>query len=158
MNSYLEGYGAGEEKRERLWKRLAIALVVVLVAAGTLYYLFRNYREERQAKQFFQLLSNKQFKEAYALWGCTDAAPCRDYNYDRFLEDWGPNSIHSNTTKMKVVQTKSCSGGVIQVLRWEGSKDEVFLWVNRPDLVLSFAPWGAPVCSPSFRPSSPAGR
>jgi len=158
MNSYLEGYGAGEEQRERLWKRLGIALLVLLVAAGTLYFLFRNYREERQARQFFELLSKKQFKEAYALWGCSDATPCRDYNYDRFLEDWGPASIHSDVSRMKIVQTKSCSGGIILVLRWEGSKDDVLLWVNRPDLNLSFAPWGAPVCSPSFRPNAPAGR
>lgn len=154
MSGYLEGYGAGEEKRERKIKQLLIALGVVLVLAGGLYFFFRNFREERQAKRFFELLGAKQYKEAYALWGCTDEKPCRDYNWDRFMEDWGPKSTHTDLSKMKVVQTKSCSGGYIQVVQWGGPNDETLLWVNREDLTLSFAPWGAPVCNPHFRPNA----
>jgi hypothetical protein len=153
MSSYLEEYGVGEERRERFWKRLALAALLLLVTGGFLYYWFRNYREEQQAKRFFELLKHQQYKEAYALWGCTDTRPCRDYNYDRFMEDWGPQSGH-DPSKLKVVQTRSCTGGVIQVLQWGNPKDEVYLWINREDLILSFAPWGGPICNPSFRPSS----
>lgn len=154
MSGYLEGYGAGEERKIRLIKQAVGGLLALIVVAGVAYYYLRNYKEERQARQFVSLLSDHQYKAAYALWGCTDEKPCRDYPYDRFMEDWGPKSPHADMTKVKVVQTKSCSGGIIRVLRWEGQKEDVFLWVNRSDLVLSFSPWGAPVCSPTFRPNA----
>ena len=53
--------------------------------------MFHNYREERQVKSFFGLLGAHDYKAAYALFGCTDAKPCRYYPFDKFMEDWGPN-------------------------------------------------------------------
>jgi hypothetical protein len=156
MSAYLEGYGAGEEQRERLIKRVLIGIVIVIAAAAGLYFVLRNYKEQQQAKKFYEYLRAKQYKEAYALWGCTDAKPCRDYPWDQFMGDWGPNSPHADMSKFSVASTKSCDGGYLEVLQW-GGKDEVILWVNRADLTLSYSPWGAPVCSPHFRPNTKGG-
>ena len=142
MAGYLEGYGAGEAERERTIKRLFIALGAILIAAIAGYFLFRDYREKKQAQLFMDLLKSRDYKSAYALWGCTDTAPCRDYKFEKFLEDWGTKDVAAVN-----VSTQHCANGIIQTLKWP--KDEVPLWVNRGDLQLSYAPW--PRCDFHFR-------
>jgi len=148
MAGYLEGYGAGDERRERIWKRIGLALLILLVASGAAYWFLRNYREERQLKTFFDLVRSHKHQEAYAMWACHDeATKCRDYPYEKFLEDWGPNSSRK-IEAMQVVRTRSCSNGIIRVLRF-GERDEEFLYVNRADLKLSTIPWAQ--CNPRFQ-------
>jgi len=145
MAGYLEGYGAGEERREKTIRWIVIsALLLVIVAIG-LYFQFRNFREEKQISIFFELLKRQEYKAAYAMWGCTDAHPCPQYVFDKFLEDWGPKSPHANISSAKLAKTKSCDTGIIQFVEFPG-QDEVQLWVERRDRVLGFAPW--PVCNP----------
>jgi hypothetical protein len=64
--------------------------LLVLVVGAVLYFVFRDFPEQRKAKRFVELLQQKDYKSAYALWGCTDANPCPQYAFDKFLEDWGP--------------------------------------------------------------------
>jgi len=148
MAGYLEGYGAGEERREKTirWIILSVVLLAVIAIAG--YYQFRNYREEKQIGAFLELLKRQDYKAAYALWGCTDAHPCPQYALDKFLEDWGPKSPHANIAAAKLAKTKSCDTGIIQFIEFPGN-DEVQLWVERRDKVLGFAPW--PVCNPRMQ-------
>lgn len=146
MTGYLEGYGAGEEKREKSVKRLLLVMVILVIAGGVLYFLFRNYRQERQFSSFLELLARKDYQGAYRLWGCTEASPCRDYAMDKFLEDWGPESPHADIASAKVTRTRSCSGGIIKSLKFP--KDEVNLWVDRATLTLGYSPW--PMCNPHF--------
>lgn len=150
MTGYLDAYGAAETeraKREKLIKKLAIAAVLIAVTAAVAWFLFRNYKEEARIKQFVQLLQTQQYDEAYAMWGCTPATPCRDYSKERFLEDWGPQSKHPAPGEMKLQKVKSCTGGIIQMIKW--GSDDIMLWVNRADLILSFAPW--PICDPRMK-------
>ncbi len=150
MAGFMDGYGVADAKRERNLKRIAIALGILLVSAAALYFTFRNYREEKQVSLFLDYLRNKQYAEAYRMWGCTESKPCRDYKFERFLEDWGENSPHKNLDQLKIVKTRSCSGGIIQTLNF-GKDNEALLYVNRGDLVIGFAPW--PACDPRI-PSS----
>jgi hypothetical protein len=152
MTGYLEGYGAGEERRERIIKRSLVAALVVLVVGGALYFFLRDYREKQQIQAFLELLQKKDYRAAYQMWGCTEASPCREYSFEKFLEDWGPKSPHANLSSVKVVKTRSCSSGVIQTLNF-GDDDEVWLWVGRKDLTLGFAPW--PMCNPQMPASGP---
>jgi hypothetical protein len=145
VSTFLDDYGAAETRRLKTVKRIAGALLVVVLAAGALYFAFRNYREKGQASTFLNLLRERQYEKAYEAWGCTAAKPCPDYAYEKFLEDWGPESPHTNLSSMQVVRTNSCADGIIQILRF-GDDEEVRLWVSRSDLSLSFAPW--PVCNP----------
>lgn len=150
MTGYLDAYGAAETeraKREKLLKNLAIGAVAAIVLAVTGWFLFRNYKEEARIKEFVELLQAKQYAEAYKMWGCTEATPCRDYSMQRFLEDWGPQSKHPEPSAMQLKKVKSCTSGIIQVIQW--GSDEIMLWVNRTDLVLSFSPW--PICDPRMK-------
>lgn len=144
MSGFLEGYGAGEERRERLIKRAALSALAVAVLGGGLWFWLRNWREERQVSRFLELLQRKDYPGAYHLWGCTETKPCRDYSFEKFLEDWGPKSTHTDLATLRVVKTRSCRGGIIKALQFPG--DEVLLWVERKDLTLGYAPW--PVCNP----------
>ncbi len=145
MEGYLEGYGAGEEKREKLVKRLALFVVLALAVTGTLYFFLRNYRETRQTKLFFEMLRKKDYVAAYGLWGCTERTPCPDYVMARFMEDWGPQSPHANLSAVKITGTRGCDTGVIFETNF-GSGQPEYLWVERKTKNLGFAPW--PVCNP----------
>ena len=149
MSGYLETYGAGQEERERRLKRVALALALVIVAGGTTYFFLRNYRETQQAKLFFDLLRNKDYTAAYALWGCTPATPCPDYSMARFMEDWGPESGHADLGAVQIARVRGCSSGVIIETNFGGGVIE-YLWVDRGNRNLGFAPF--PVCNPRYVP------
>ena len=146
MPGFLDQYGAGDERRAKDITRVVLAVVVAGVAGGILAFLFHNFRQERQGGRFFALLAAQQYKEAYALWGCTDTQPCRDYAFGEFLRDWGPESGRGDLRQWRVTKSRSCGSGVI--LTASGGGREEKLWVQRGDLTIGFSPW----------PGCPAGR
>lgn len=139
MASYLETYGAGEAKRDRLIKAAVVTVALILVIAGAAWYFLRNYKEDRRVREFVELLQKKDYPAAYAMWGCTVQNPCRDYDYQRFLEDWSKGA-HADAGAVTIEKTRNCSGGVIRKLKFPG--DEVLVFVSREDLQMSFPPWG----------------
>jgi hypothetical protein len=144
MSGYLEGYGVGEEKREKTVKRMLVVLAVILIVGGGTYLFFRNYFEVRTAKSFLETLRNKDYQAAYRFW-CPPVKPCPDYPMEKFLEDWGPKSVHADLSSLDVVKTRGCSTGVIVKVTF-GKENEADLWVARQDKIIGFAPW--PVCNP----------
>ena len=143
MSGYLEAYGAAEEKHAtqiRLLKISAVSVLCALVVGLILYGIFKNYRQEQQAKSFIALLKKQDYQAAYRMWGCTESQPCPNYTYDKFLEDWGPKSPHADESSAHIGLSQSCGTGVI--LRLDYNKSEpVPLWVERDTRILSFAPW-----------------
>ena len=142
MAGYLEQYGAGEEQRERrakIVKIVAIALAAVVLISGALFFNFHNYREERQVKQFLSRLDARDYKAAYALFGCTDASPCRYYPFDKFMEDWGPNSGHFGFAGARITRSRSCGSGVLLTVDYGQNRQEK-LWVERRDMSIGFPP------------------
>ena len=139
MPGYLEGYGAGEEKREKLIKRIALGFVLALILGGVSYFFLRNYRETQQAELFFELLRKQDYTAAYRLWGCTPTSTCRDYSMDKFMEDWGPKSPHADLSALKITKTRGCSTGVIIGVSF-GKVEPEYLWVERRDRSLGYAP------------------
>jgi hypothetical protein len=139
MAGYFDHYGAGEEQREKMIKRVVVTAVLVVVAAGLLYFVFKNYRQERQVKSFFALLAGQDYKAAYILWGCTDSHPCRDYPFSEFMKDWGPRSEHADAGSYHITKTRSCGSGVIVTVD-SSKKHEDKLWVQRDDLTIGFSP------------------
>lgn len=149
MGSYLDFYGAGEERRAKVRKRIllgVLAALFVCVVGGVFYFMFRNWREDRQARQFLSLLGRQEYQTAYQLWGCTAEKPCRDYGFDKFLEDWGPKNPRGDIRAARIGKTRSCATGVIYTLEFGKQEDPLLLWVERQDLALGFAPW--PACDP----------
>jgi len=144
MAGYLEAYGASEEhrvQRIRLIKNTAIAVAAVLIVGLTLYGIFKNYSEEQQVKSFVALTRSQDYRAAYALWGCTDAHPCPDYTFKKFMDDWGPTSAHADQSSAKIGLSQSCGSGVVIRLDYKGSEEPVTLEVERGTKIVGFAPW-----------------
>lgn len=148
MAGYLDNYGAGDAKRERIIKGLVIAVLIIATASGALYLFLRDYQEKRLLSAFLDDLNRKDFPAAYARWGCSPATPCKDYNFQKFMKDWGPDSAVAKNGQISVTKTRSCDETVIQI--WSiGGKEELTLLVNRKDKIVGFAPW--PVCNPHMK-------
>ena len=143
MPGYLESYGISEERLARRGKLVKTALASVsaaLVVGLILYSYFKNYRQESVVKAFVQLLERHDYQSAYRMYGCTEAQPCRDYAFQRFLDDWGPASAFKDAAAARVGDSQSCGTGVIVQLEDAGGKP-VALWVERATNIVSFSPW-----------------
>jgi hypothetical protein len=145
MSGYLDEFGVADARRENIVKRLILVAVVLVSVGGILYFQFRNWREERLLNSFRELLEKKDYPSAYGLWGCSEAEPCPDYSYEKFLEDWGPESLYPDVNASEVIRTRTCDEGIIQTWRF-GEDDEIYLYVDSDERVISFAPWGT--CRP----------
>jgi hypothetical protein len=154
MGGYLDQYGAGEERREKIVRNLVLGALAAVILGVVLYFTFRNYRETRQAERFLDLLRKQEYATAYRMWGCTEDRPCRDYRFERFMEDWGPEAGHGDPAATRVAKTRSCASGVIYTIEF-AKGEPVLLWVERRDRLLSFAPW--PVCNPRMAAPAPGG-
>jgi len=144
MSSYLEAYGAAEQQRARrlhLLKNVSIAVACLLVAGLVLYAIFKNYGQERQAKSFVGLLAAHDYQGAYRMWGCTEAHPCTEYPFSKFLEDWGPQSAHADQASAHIGLSQSCGAGVVIRIDYKGSEEAFQLRGERQSGTISFAPW-----------------
>jgi hypothetical protein len=139
MPSYMQGYGAGEEERWRLIKRvLFIGLPSVLVVVGAFFY-FRTWGQERVVSTFLETLEQKQYEEAYRMW-CTPETPCRYYPLEKFKQDWGPAGQYGNLSALKFENIDYCDSGVVFEATYPDSQP-FGLWVERSSGLISFAPW-----------------
>jgi hypothetical protein len=139
MAGYLDQYGAGEERRGKIIKTVVISVLLLVVVGGSLVFVFHNYREERQVKEFLSHLGAHDYKAAYALFGCTDAKPCRYYPFDKFMEDWGPNSGRRGFEGARITRSRSCGSGVLLTVDY-GKNQQEKLWVERQDMSIGFPP------------------
>jgi hypothetical protein len=139
MAGYLDTYGAGEEQRERLIKRIIVLTLIVVVVGGGLYLWFRNWRQEQVVKQFLVLLQDKRYQEAYAMWGCTQEHPCKYWGPEKFTEDWGPASPYSDVASIKIVHEDPCGNGVVFDIA-SSKLPEQGLFVDKETNTLSYAP------------------
>ncbi len=139
---YLDEYSEKETQRERQRVRLKRALLItgaVLVMAGILLFLFKNYREERRVKDFLSLLERGDYQTAYSLWGCRPEAPCPNYTYKDFLEDWGAQGEVGRLQSYRLRMSRERGSGVMVPVILNG-RVEKKLWVEKSNGVLGFAP------------------
>ena len=143
MPGYLEGYGAGEEQRERLIKRTVLWSGAIILVLTVTFFTFRNWREEQVVKHFLSLLQQKDYQQAYALFGCTPERPCKYYSPEQFNSEWGPSSPYADISSIKIEHEDTCGNGV--VFDVESPKTEgIGLFVDRETRTLSYAQ--APRC------------
>lgn len=136
MSGYLEGYGAGEEHRTKLLKRIGVIVVAVAVVSWALYLGFHNFSQKQTVKHYLTLLRAGDFHGAYAMW----QADPRNYPFNKFMEDWGPKSPYAKSSSLKIDNAESCGSGVVFSLSYPGQQP-VPLWVERKTEIISFAPW-----------------
>lgn len=141
MTGFLDTYGQEEARRARRLKLWLGGILAAVILGLLAYWYLHDYREKRQVALFLKLIAEKKYEEAYRLWGCDPARPCRDYNMQKFLEDWGPNSPYGNVAKARVRRTRSCEEGIIQILEYAPG-DEVYLYVDRKERHISYSPFG----------------
>ena len=141
MTGFLDTYGQEEARRERTIRRWVGGIVAALLVGFLGYWFFHDFREKQQVALFLRLVAEKKYEDAYRLWGCDPARPCRDYNMEKFLEDWGPKSPYGDVARAHVRRTRSCEDGIIQILQFPQG-NEVFLYVDRKDRHISYSPFG----------------
>ncbi len=113
MNEYLSSYGQGEERRGKLIKRSILAVLGIAILGSLVFFYFRTWSEERTISAFLTKLKDKDYKAAYATWGCTDSTPCKYYPLEKFMEDWGPQSTQVDPASAKVDDAEVCGDFVI---------------------------------------------
>lgn len=139
--------------------RIVIAVVVLAVVAGALYYQFRFYGEEKLVRQFMDALVAGDYQEAYRIWN-----PMPAYSYQAFLEDWGETTPFGRVRSYEIVGVRPTrevvlqvpagggeqprnirvggdSSGVVVSVRINGIEKPVRLWVETNPPRLSFPPY-----------------
>ena len=140
MPGYLDRYGEGYEERARRNRRIIAAVLIVIVGGGGLYFGLRNYRQKSKVKQFVELVQNHDYPGAYGLWGCTEAKPCPDYPFNKFMEDWGPQSPHAQVDSFEITRSRACGSGVIVSVDFGRNRVERF-WVESSEMTVGYSPW-----------------
>src|ERR1700681_1714129 len=78
---------------------------IVLVAAVSLWWIFRFYPEKRAAERFFDALVAGDTAKAYQLW-----KPSPTYTLKDFLADWGPQGYYGPVKSYKILRASSPMG------------------------------------------------
>ena len=137
---YLDQYAQGSQVFDKLVKAVVIALLAAIIGYCCYWLFFRNWREERQVEQFLTAIQGQHFEEGYEYWGCSVAEPCRDYLFNEFLDDWGPESPIGAVKTFQVGRSYSQPNGAIVELSVNGVQQSN-LWVDGATEVLSFFPY-----------------
>jgi hypothetical protein len=141
MSGFLDSsYGVSEARRERRIKLIVLSTLGILIVGSILYFSFRNWKQEQVVKQFFSLLKENKYQDAYKLWGCTPEQPCKYYPMEKFSEDWGPTGLYKDIANAKIEAEDVCGSGVVFDVAIP-KVDPFGLWVESSTNVLSFAPW-----------------
>jgi hypothetical protein len=136
MAGYLDAYGAGDERRARIIKLITLSVAGLAILFGLLYFFFRNFSQEQQAKRFFELLQAHNYQAAFDLWNPTEENK-HDYPMKAFLEDWGPQAM--TVRDFSILDAESCGNNVI-VDADLGAAGDRRLWIKRATNELSFGP------------------
>src|SRR6266550_3817800 len=113
MAGYLDRYGEGHEQRSKHRKLILAVVLGLIVLSGGTYVWLHNRQQKTQVSHFVELLKKHDYQAAYRLWGCTETKPCPEYKFDKFMEDWGPQSKYAQIASYGIAKSKACGSGVI---------------------------------------------
>jgi hypothetical protein len=134
---YLTNYGVVDARREKRFWRIVVSVVGSVLLGAFLWFYFRTFNDERAVKDFFALLAKKDYQAAYAKFGCAPA--CREYRFERFLEDWGDKSPYADVSKVKITLAEPC-GNTVWISVRAPNQPEMGLSVDPGDRTVTFAP------------------
>ncbi len=139
-----------EERTKRRYRTIIVIVVILLIGAGTAYR-FRYWPEERIVSQFFNLVEQNNFDDAYSLWQADPAWKqhadrYKQYPFGQFQLDWGPSGDYGQITSHKVegsLAPKNKNGpvsGVVVVVTVNNRVQPACLWVEKKTKAISFSP------------------
>jgi hypothetical protein len=137
MGTYLQSYGEGEEHRSNIIKIVVGSLVGVLILLWILYLVLHDYAEKRTVQHFLDQVNSRAYQQAYSAWGCSEKTPCPNYDYRRFMSDWGPSA--KAAPPWKIVSVDGCKGFVTVNVQASGSELQS-LGVERGTKTVMYAP------------------
>ena len=137
---FLADYGQADRRYEKIVQVAGYALLAAVVLGGIYWLFFRNWREERQVSRFLTLIEQQKYEDGYRMWGCSTETPCPNYSYNKFMEDWGPNSSLGKVTRYHVGRSYDQPSGVIILVEVNGRKIPN-LWVGEGSEVIGFSPY-----------------
>jgi hypothetical protein len=149
MAGYLDQYGAGEERRNRILARSIIGVVVTLAVGSLAWYLLENHHQESVVKAFISSVKQGNYDAAYRAWGCTVKTPCSGYSMGNLMEDWAgaskdpAKSSPPDPSIFGITDSESCNKGVLITVTVNSTRKEM-LWVEKDDDAISYAPY--PIC------------
>ena len=141
MPGYLEEYGIEDVRRGRVVRRVVLVCTATIILAVISYLFFHNFSEKRTVARFLDQVNTHNYQEAYREWGCTTEHPCPNYDFRRFMEDWGPSK--QTSAPWKVASVDGCTTFVTVNVQASGAPLQS-LSVERSDWSLGFAP--SPEC------------
>lgn len=137
---YLDQYAQGSRVFDKLVKGVAYSLLAAIIGYSIYWLFFRNWREERQVERFLSAVQEQRFEEGYEYWGCSVAQPCRDYLFNEFLDDWGPESPIGPVKTFQLGRSYTQPNGAIVELTVNGVRQSN-IWVDGVTEVISFFPY-----------------
>ena len=140
MEGSLYRYGEGHQERSKRRKLVAAVVLGAVVLSLGLYLGLHNHRQKGQVSHFIELLQKHDYQAAYRLWGCTEAKPCPEYAFGKFMEDWGPRSKYAQIPSFGIAKSKACGSGVIVTVDL-GQNREERLWVEGSEMIVGYSPW-----------------
>ena len=145
MAGYLDQYGAGAEKREKIIVRIVIWSLAVILIGSLSWYIFKNHHQEAVVKNFLGDIRRGDLQSAYRDWGCTSEKACSGYAFDKFQQDWGKNAKDGapDPAILGIKDSETCGTGVMLTVAVNSGREEK-LWVEKTSDAISFAPY--PIC------------
>src|SRR5713226_9543458 len=124
MESFLDRYGEGHEQRSKRRKRIVGAVLIAIACSLGLYLGLHNHKQKARVTEFMELLQKHDYTAAYRLWGCTESKPCPDYKFDKFMEDWGPQSKYAQIGSFNIAKSRACGSGVMVNVSMDQNRQE----------------------------------
>lgn len=153
MPGYLDQYGAGEDRRNRIIVRSIVIAISAIVVTTVAWYLLKNHHQEGVVKDFLAAVRQGDLRSAYRIWGCTDAKPCSGYEFEKFGTDWAaagavpgakPNPDGApDLSMLGITDSESCNNGVLLTVAVNRARTEK-LWVDKGSDAIAYAPY--PIC------------
>jgi hypothetical protein len=137
---YLDQYSTGPSVFDRIVKGVAYSLLAAVLGYCFYWLFFRNWTEERQVRNFLTTVQEQRFEDAYEFWDCSVSEPCRDYLFEEFLEDWGPESPLGAIRSYELGRSYTQPNGAIIEVIINGEKQPNF-WVEESTKVISYFPY-----------------
>jgi hypothetical protein len=140
-----------EEPRSKALRWVVGGLIFALLMSAGIWWLFRFQAEKNHVSEFMDAVVAGEFERAHQIWN-----PSPAYTFSDFLEDWGEDGYYGPVRSYRIAtaQRLDDASGVTVVVsispfapyphhtekQKHEQSQEVFLWVERSNQTIGFAP------------------